>query len=89
MEDLIKIIEQEGLQDELNRIKKLLRRFEMDLKIYQDEEDGNPENKYLAANIYRPDPDGLVFIATANKLDEILRLIEDYINHYKTINDLE
>lgn len=89
LENFIYRIKQEGLDDELARLKRILQQLNMKLIVFQDEEDGNPENKYFTAEIYLPRPDGLICITSSSSVDEVLRQIEEFINDYKTLNDIE
>lgn len=80
-----KLIAKEGLLTEYSRLAKAAHKL-LDggkVYIYNDEEDGNPENKFFTAEVVRPLPDGLMFISSAREIDEVLRNIEEYLNDWK------
>lgn len=69
-----------NLIQEYKRLKRLVKKKEKaNIFLFEDEEEGYPERKFITAEIQKPFPDGLVFIAYSDKLDEVLREIEDYI----------
>lgn len=69
-----------NLIQEFKRLKRLVKKKEKaNIFLFEDEEEGYPERKFITAEIQKPFPDGLVFIAYSNNLDEVLRSIEDYI----------
>lgn len=89
-EDIIYFkIEQEGLLDELNRLKRLLHKMGMKIKFYYFEPEGTVDKKYPSYDIIAPEPDGLIATGYSTELDVLLRNVEEFINHYKTLNDLE
>lgn len=69
-----------NLIQEFKRLKRLVKKKgKANIFLFEDEEEGYPERKFITAEIQKPFPDGLVFIAYSSNLDEVLRSIEDYI----------
>lgn len=75
---------EEDLIKQFTRLKKIIKkRDKAKVFLYEDEEDGYPENKFIAAEIQKPFPDGIIFIVMAKEIDEVIRQLEDYINYTK------
>lgn len=77
----LEIAKQYNMEKEYNRIDKLLKTtYDGELYLFDDEEEGNPDNKFLTGEVILPFPDGLVFMTSAKELNEVLHNIEEYIN---------
>lgn len=75
---------EEDLIKQFTRLKKIIKkRDKAKVFLYEDEEDGYPENKFIVAEIQKQFPDGIIFIAISRNIDEVIRQIEDYINYTK------
>lgn len=71
-----------NLIQEYNRLKKVLKKKDKaNVYLFEDEEEGYPERKFITAEVQRPFPDGIVFISYANTIEEIIQNITDYLNY--------
>lgn len=67
---------------EYRRLEKRIRReLKATVHLFRDEEDGNPENKFLTAELQKAFPDGIIFITSANTVEEIILNIREYLDY--------
>lgn len=75
---------EKDLINQFLKLKKIIKKlYKARIFLYEDEEEGYPENKFIVAEIQKQFPDGIIFIAISRNIDEIIRQIEDYINYTK------
>lgn len=71
----------EEIINHFKRIKKRLKKeHKANVFLFEDEEEGYPERKFITAEVQKPFPDGLVFISYSDDIKEIMRNLDDYLN---------
>lgn len=79
--DINYFTDNEEIISHFKRIKKRLKKEHMaNVFLFEDEEEGYPERKFITAEVQKPFPDGLVFISYSDDIKEIMRNLDDYLN---------
>lgn len=72
----------ENIIKEFKRYKRVIKKKDnARIFLFEDEEEGYPDRKFISAEIQKPFPDGIIFITYADTIEDVLRNIEEFINY--------
>lgn len=73
------LVKQYNLLEEYKKYSRLAKKQKTIIHIYEDWQEGYPENKFFTAELYKPFPEGLIYMCSRKTVDELLDAVREYL----------